>query len=271
MKGGKTLYGLKSDSEIKIKFNLKEYKVSEIQGSSCSIEEAEISESQMFSMPTFISLNGIPYYPTKYEILTDVDVSYSSSSMPNFNISLNYGDNPLRLRARVKRYTITKKGIEQFDVPKRPRKPNQNQVMGCSASDHVKELEAKGILVNKATEPVSWHWCHLIGFSMFETEKAQKKGNLVCGTAACNGHMTNIETAVKMFVRKYNRPLGLEVTAEYVMDTHVALRIRYRIFDKKGSLMSFSEYYDALTTVKTDTSDYESIYKRMIKEFGENE
>lgn len=84
MKGkvfNQTLYGLKNNSKVKIKFNLDEKKVTEIQGSDCSMENAEIAESLMFSFPTFIKIDGIPFYPTKYEIISSGDVYYSSSKV----------------------------------------------------------------------------------------------------------------------------------------------------------------------------------------------
>ena len=79
--------------------------------------------------------------------------------------------------------------------------------------------------------------------------------------------MYNIESAVKRFIYEFKRPLGLEVTATTYVNIDLATVIRYNVFDKKGSRMSYTECFDALTDTKTDTLDHFSIYNKLISEF----
>jgi hypothetical protein len=140
--------------------------------------------------------------------------------------------------------------------------------MAESAKMHAQKLIDNGILRSSLNSQMNWHWCHLVAFSMLPEVKAQKKNNLVCGTAACNGHMANIEAALKKFIYTYKRPLGLEVTATTYVKTSLALRIRYRIHDNKGSQMSHSEYFDPLSLLKSDTLDFFNIYDRLVNKFN---
>jgi hypothetical protein len=139
-----------------------------------------------------------------------------------------------------------------------------------SARTHAERLINSSILMVDKNTNIEWHWCHLVSFRMLPTEKAQTKRNIVCGTAACNGHMTNIETAVKRFIYEFKRPLGIQVDAEIYFNSHFAQKIAYRVHDKKGSMISHTEYFDALTDVKTDVFDHEAIFARMKKTFGED-
>ena len=262
-----TLYGLKKNSKIKIYYSLENESVTKLEGVDDEKPIIEISDHIVFSMPMFISINNVPFFPTKYEFLNNGEIIYASKTIPRERIKI-IDDNFLNQRAKVKNNTIAIKDLVAYNK-KRKRNPSQFQVMGESAKTHVESLIKQGKLIIESQEPISWHWCHLIAFSMLPTEKAQKKNNLVCGTAACNGHMTNIEAAVKKFIYEFRRPLGLEITATIYVNTHLAKRIRYRIFDKKGSKFSHTEYFDALTDVKSDTGDYEAIYNRMIIAFKE--
>lgn len=264
----KTLYGLKKDSKIKIYYNAEKKTVSRFAGIKDKNPKIQISEHIVFSIPMFIIINDIPFFPSKYEFINEGEVVYASRTIPKERIRV-IDDNFLNKRAKVKQNTITLKDLITNNK-KRKRNPSQNQVMGESAKNHANTLLEKGLLVIENSEPISWHWCHLIAFSMLPSDKSQKKNNLVCGTAACNGHMANIEAAVKMFIYGFKRPLALEVTATVYVDTHIAKRIRYRIFDIKGSKMSHSEYFDALTDNKSDCGDYEVIYNRMKDKFKNN-
>lgn len=261
----KTLYGLKNDSKVKIYYNAENKSVSKLEGVEDENPEIEISEHIVFSIPMCITINNIPFFPSKYEFINDGEVLYASKTIPKERIKV-IDSNFLNERAKVKQNTITLKDLIANNK-KRKRTPSQNQIMGESAKNHAESLLEKGKLKIENIEPISWHWCHLVAFSMLPTDKAQKKNNLVCGTAACNGHMANIEAAVKKFIYEFKRPLGLEVTATIYVDTHIARRIRYRIYDKKGSKMSHSEYFDALTDNKSDAGDYEVIYNRMKNTF----
>jgi hypothetical protein len=262
----KNLFGLKNDSKVKLYFDVKTSQVIDHEGIDEENPDIQISDEKAFSMPIYITVNHIPFYPSKYEFISEGTIVYASNIVPIERIRI-INDNFLFERCKVKQNTITLKDLTTYNA-KRKRLPSQNKVMGESARNHICSLIMKGDLVIKNEAPISWHWCHLIAFSLLSTEKAQKKNNLVCGTAACNGHMTNIETAVKKFIYEFKRPLALEVTATTYGLTHVAKRIRYRIYDKKGSQLSYSEYFDTLTDVKSDTADYETIYNRMVNFFN---
>lgn len=263
-----TLFGLKKDSKVKLIYSLKEEKVVRYEGIEEDNPTIEISDHMVFSMPMCITVNGIPFFPSKYEILTNGQIIYASKTVPRERIRIT-DDNFLNERAKVKRNTISFQDLVTNNKIDRMRTPSQNNVMGESASEHVQSLIRDGILVLENQDQISWHWCHLVAFSMLPTEKAQKSPNLVCATAACNGHMANIEAAVKKFIYEFKRPLSLEVTATKYLNTHVALKIRYRIYDKNGSGLSHIEYFDALTDVKTDIADFETIYQRLLKNFEE--
>jgi hypothetical protein len=168
-------------------------------------------------------------------------------------------------RAKVRMYTVKPADLFKYDRL-RKRTPSQKVVMGESAREHVQGLIDSGNLIIPDDVQVTWHWCHLIAFSMLPTEKAQQKRNLVCATAACNGHMANVEAAVKMFIYETERSLGLEVTATHVGGLHVAKRIRYRVYERRSGML-FTEYFDALTGVLSDYGDFETIYARLMAEY----
>jgi hypothetical protein len=261
------MFGLLNKSNLSVLFDIENYRIIEVNGFDLSDVEVEVSENKVFTIPSHILVDQEPLYPSKYEILNTGTILYSSSKVPSLSIQIE-DNNFLNYRAKEKKYTVTPKELKLLIQSKRKRTPSQNQIMGESASTHANQLIQNGVLKLKGQVQVSWHWCHLIAFSLLPTKSAQTKRNLVCGTSACNGQMLNIETAVKRFVIEYNRPLGLEVRAEYYYNSHVARRIRYRIYDKKGSKMSHSEYFDALNNVKADISDYISIYNRMLATFN---
>jgi len=259
-------FGLRNKANIKIFYDVDKKIISKIEGITSNTIPIEISEEFAFNMPTHILVNHTPFFPTKYEMINSGVIVYNSTKVPSFQIRVE-DRNFLNYRVKAKRYTITYKELLSLKGIKRKRKPLQNQIMRESARQHADKLLNKGVLAIQSDCPIEWHWCHLIGFSLLPTEKAQTKSNLICGTSACNGHMINVETAIKRFIYENKRPLGIEVTAEHYYNTHLAIRIRYRIYDKKGSRYTHSEYFDALTDVFTDVSDYEPIYDRMNKEF----
>lgn len=171
-------------------------------------------------------------------------------------------------RAKIMKARITPEMLNEFDKPTRirPRKPNQRQVMGESAYEHAQNLIEKGTLIVPPDSPAQWHWCHLVAFTMLPTKRAQASRNMIVGTAACNGHMANIEAAVKMFIYETQRPASLEVTATIIADTHLGRRIRYQVVEPKSGFLH-REYFDALTDVKSDNADFENIYDKMMSEY----
>jgi hypothetical protein len=257
------LYGLRRSSALSLTFNIESWKVVDAVGCDINKDTIEISEEKAFTIPVYIVVNGAPVFPTKYEMINTGNIIYSSTTPASLDIQFVRNDF-LGERAKVKMNTIKLKDLEVFDVRGRKRTPSQNNVMGMSAQEHVNDIEKKGLLkigVDKST--VAWHWCHLVSFSMLANDKAQAKRNLVCGTSALNGQMASIEWAVKEFIREFKRPLGLEVTATTYAGTEIAKRIRYLIFDKRGSQLSHKEYFDALTHIKSDANDHFAIYERM--------
>lgn len=261
-----TLFGLKNNANVKLTYNLEKQEIVKTEGIDENQSFIEISNHFVFSMPMCIIVNNIPFFPTKYEILTKGNIIYASTIVPIERIKIK-DDNFLNEHSKVKKNTIKFQDLILHNKRNRKRIPSQNQVMGESAKNHAELLIQSGKFSLESNQPISWHWCHLVAFSMLPTEKAQKKANLVCGTAACNGHMANIEAAVKRFIYEFKRPLGLEVIATYYAGTYVARRIRYLIYDKNGSRLSHKEYFNALTDIKTDVADYESIYYRMLESF----
>jgi hypothetical protein len=244
-------------------FNIETGKVVDAVGCDINNNTIEISEEKAFTIPVYITVNGLPLFPTKYEIINTGCIIYSSTTPPSLDIQF-VAKNLFEERTKKKTNTITYKDLQMFDVRGRKRIPSQNSVMGMSAQEHINDIEKKGLLkfgIDKST--VAWHWCHLISFSMLNTDRAQTKRNLVCGTSALNGQMANIEWAVKEFIKEYKRPLGLEVTATIYAGTEIAKRISYLIFDKMGSHLSHKEYFDALTHLKSDANDHLAIYERM--------
>lgn len=265
-----TLFGLKTNSSIKIKYNVEKNAVIEIVGLKVSDpDQIEISDLKGFNLPQFISIAGIPYFPSIYKFSTG-DVWYHARRPPAFQIHLQ-GVGMLDERAKIMNARITPEMLSEFDKPSkvRPRRPDQKQVMGESAAEHAQKLIKGGKLIVPPDSPAQWQWCHLIAFTMLPSKRAQTRRNLIAGTAACNGHMANIEAAVKMFIYETQRTVSLEVTATIVANSHLGDNIRYQIVEPKSGLC-FREYFDALTDVKSDHADFENLYDRLMKKYQKN-
>lgn len=262
------LFGLKQYSKINLTYDVEKKAVTESTGCDVNKDLIEVSDELSFNLPTYIAVNAIPLYPSKYEIINTGKIIYSSFSAPNFSITID-DDSPFNEWSKVKQNTIGLNDLSLYNVNGRKRHFSQQQVMKESANAHAQKLIDAGILKvpSELAPTIQWHWCHLVAFRMLDSEKAQKKNNLFCGTSACNGHMTNIESAVKRFIYEFKRPLGLEVTVTMYKDSFVARRVRYRVYDKKGSQLCHTEYFDALTDIKTDTLDHFTIYNRLVDAF----
>lgn len=262
-----TLFGLKTNSSIKLRYNVEQDAVVEIIGLDVTDpDDVEISELKGFNLPQFISVAGVPYYPSKYEFSTG-DIWYHARRPPTYQVHLQ-GVDMLGERAKVMNARITPEMLNDYDKSAkiRPRRPDQRQVMGESAAEHARKLIERGTLVVPMDSPAQWQWCHLVAFTMLPTKRAQTRRNLMVGTAACNGHMANIEAAVKMFIYETGRAVSLEVTATIVADTHLGRRIRYQVVEQKSGLL-FREYFDALTDVRSDHADFENIYEKLMSEY----
>jgi hypothetical protein len=264
----KTLFGLRTNKAIKIKYDISSESISGVEGiDNIDSDEIEISERKGFNLPLYILVSGVPYYPSKYEFL-EGEVFYHSRQPPFFPIKINAENEFLECRSKEMKARITLEMLEEFDKSqkKRPRKPTQIKVMNESAKDHVASLVNRGLLTVPDDINVQWHWCHLVAFTMLPSKRAQAKKNLVVGTAACNGHMANIEASVKSFIYEVKRPVSLEVTATHLADSHLASRIRDRVWEPKSQML-YVEYFDALTAVKSDYADYENIYEKLMSEY----
>lgn len=260
-----SLFGLITNSNVKIKYDIQSNSVIEIEGfDGVAMDEIEISDRKGFNLPIYISILGIPYYPSKYEFLTG-EVCYHSKTPPFFPIKINNVNSLLDYRAKEMKARITPDMLLQYDKSQknRPRIPSQNSVMGQSAKKHVQKLVDSGILTVPNHVNVQWEWCHLVAFTMLPEHRAQTKRNLFAGTSACNAHMFNVEAAVKLFIQKVGRPVSLEVTATYLADTHLAQRIRYQVYEPKSETF-FREYFDALTEVPPDIADAKKIYEKLL-------
>lgn len=267
----KTLYGLRTNAAVRISFDSVSNTVEEIIGvPGFSPEDADVSEATAFNIPQFISVAGIPYFPSKYEFSRGI-VWYHSRRPPDFQIRLVTPNGPLSERAKIIKARITPKMLLEFDKPNRlrPRNPSQSMVMGESAKSHVQRLIDNGDLIVPDNSSVQWHWCHLVAFTMLPEHRAQVGRNLFAGTSACNGHMANIEAAVKLFVYETQRPVSLEVTVTVLADTHVGKRIRYQVWEPKSETMH-REYFDALTETRSDYSDFELIQQKLMDNFRNN-
>lgn len=265
----KTLFGLRTNTPIKIKYDIKTRKVVEI----CGIQfpeniNVEISDDVVFNIPEFIALEGVQFYPSKYESFNQGHIFYHVTRPPLINISIVGIDDVFGYRTKFKSTTVTPEALEQLDNSMRRRIPAQLQVMGESAAFHAKRLIDKGNLVVGSEFPVNWHWCHLLAFSLMPTSKAQHRSNLVCGTSACNGHMANVEAAVKLFIYETGLPLNIEVTATVIAGTDVATRVRYRVYAKKSGMV-FTDYFDALTDIASDYGDFQSVDSRLKATYTE--
>ena len=265
-----TLFGLKTNCSIRIRYNVEQDAVVETIGLDHTNQyDIEISELKGFNLPQYISVAGIPYYPSKYEFSVG-NIWYHARRPPAFQIKVK-GVGMLGERAKIMKARITLEMLNEFDKPtkKRPRKPNQKQVMGESAAEHAQRLIKKGTLIVPTDSPAQWHWCHLVAFTMLPTKRAQARRNLIAGTAACNGHMANIEAAIKMLIYETGRAVSLEVTATIIADTHLGRRIRYQVVEPKSGFLH-REYFDALTDVKSDHADFENIYDKLMSKYKEN-
>ena len=140
--------------------------------------------------------------------------------------------------------------------------------MGESAKHHAQKLVDSGQLFIPEDSPVQWHWCHLVAFTMLPTARAQTKRNLFAGTAACNGHMANIEGAVKLLIYETQRPVSLEVTVTVLAETHIGRRIRYQVSEPRSQMLH-REYFDALTETRSDFADFELIYEKLKNSYEE--
>ncbi len=259
---------MRTNKEIKIKYEISSESISGIEGiDNIDLDEVEISDRKGFNLPLYILMSGVPYYPSKYEFL-EGEVFYHSSQPPFFPIKINSENDFLDYNSKEMKARITLEMLEEFDKSqkKRPRKPTQKKVMGESARDHVASLENQGLLTVPDNVNVQWHWCHLIAFTMLPSKRAQDKRNLVVGTAACNGHMANIEASVKSFIYEVKRPVSLEVKVTHLADSHLASRIRYSVWEPKSQML-YTEYFDALTAVKSDYADYANIYEKLMAEY----
>jgi hypothetical protein len=248
-----------------VRYDIERAIIHSINGIGVDPSDVTISDAMNFNMPVFIEVAGVPLYPSTYESLPHGLVSYHSKRPPDQGVRLQRSVHGLDEGAKIVKYTVTLEKLRQFDI-RRPRYPTQRQVMGESAAQHAAALIADGRLTIRPGTPVSWHWCHLVGFSFQPPHRAQQKGNLICGTAAFNGQMASVEAAIRAFVYEHNRPLAVEFTVSYLRRTHFGIRLRYRIYDRKSG-MSHSEYYDATTDTLGDFSDYETVYKRLLQSF----
>jgi len=264
----KTLFGLRTNTDIKIKYNVESEKVSTIEGvKHFDPVDIEVSGRKGFNLPLYISILGVPYYPSKYEFLKG-DVYYHSKIPPFFQIRINDKKAFLDYRTKEMKARISLEMLEEFDKSQkqRPRIPNQIGVMGESARNHVSRLIDSDLITVPDDVNVQWHWCHLVAFTMLPTRRAQSKRNLVVATAACNGHMANIEAAVKSFIYETGCTVSLEVTATHLVDSQLAQKIRYSVWEPKSGAL-YTEYFDALTAVKSDYADYEKIYEELMNEY----
>jgi hypothetical protein len=266
----RTLFGLRTNAAIRICYNVEKDSVVKIVGlDDISSDEIDISDLKAFNLPQFISIAGLPYFPGKYEF-SQGEVWYHARIPPAYQIKV-VGVDILGERAKVMKARITPEMLDEFDKSSkaRPRRPSQLQVMGESAASHAQRLINSGLLVIPPNSSVQWHWCHLIAFSMLPSNRAQATRNLIVGSAACNGHMANIEAAIKLFIYETNRPISLEVTATIVAETHLGKRIRFSIWEPKSKTL-FTDYFDALTEVHSDYADFENIHSKLMSDFEKN-
>lgn len=266
----KTLYGLRTNTHIKILYNTDKEEIVHIEGiEDLDPDEIEIPENKAFNIPYAIFIAGIPYYPSRYQFFRG-NIYYHSRRLPAFNIKAK-DQAMLGYRAKIMKARITPDMLDEHDKPAKYRKrtPSAFSIMGGSAKDQALSLIDKGILFVSPDSPVEWHWCHLVAFSMLPTHRAQVKRNLVVGSSACNGHMANIEAATKLFIYETKRPVSFEITAQIIADTDLATNIRYQISEPK-SRMLYRDYFDPLTDTLSDYSDFENIYGKIMEKYKES-
>lgn len=103
--GNRSLFGLRTDSSFRIKYDADSGLVTEIVGAEASLSGVELSDSTAFNLPHYIVFEGIPYFPSKYEF-TSGEVWYHARRPPSCRIELNrpYGvlsDNAKTMRVRI--------------------------------------------------------------------------------------------------------------------------------------------------------------------------
>jgi len=260
----KDKYGLRNISQIKISYNIE---TQECIVSGSDSENVEISQVQILNMPKCIYLDGVPYYPSKYQFSTGF-CHYHSDHPPLDSVVEVHTD---KWDFVQKKYTKNVKliNLEKYDN-KRPRTPDAYTVMGESAKYHAQKCINLGKISIKEGYTVTWNWCHLIAFSMLSNENAQIKKNFVCGTSAFNGQMQNVEQAVKRFIRKYKRHLTITVRADVISGTQIVLNLAYGIYDKKAGLNHTEYYHKALSMTYSDIVDEDAIFNTLEKKFVNN-
>ncbi|CAM4489271.1 hypothetical protein [Paenibacillus typhae] len=221
----------------------------------------------MFNIPKVIQIGTLEFYPSKYEFVRSGVVHYHSRTRTNSGIEFNY-DTTWEWDQKEKKHTLSYEELEEFDkVHLRKREPWASTIMGESAKDHADKLIKSSKLTVKSGTSIEWHWCHLIAFSMASNQVAQSKDNLFCGSAALNYQMTNVELAVKEFIKKYKRTLLLEVKADIITNTHLATGIGYYITDI-GSERRHAEYYSPTNITEfSDVKDQDTILQILESEF----
>jgi len=262
------LGGLRKKRKIRASYQPKTERVVSVEGIDVAPKDVEISDDKAFNLPVYLSINGLPLFPTSYEIIGSGVVVYHAPSAPALSIRAIRTYGILDERAKIMQYTITRDKLEALGpTGLRKRTPSQATVMGGSADDHAAQLIESGRLEIPNGERVSWHWIHLIAFSFLPTNRAQIKRNIICGTSAANGQMANIETSVKAWVYENNMPLQIEVTCSYLVDSHIGLRLRYRLYSPKTQ-GGHSEYYDCLSPQYSAFDDLDAVYDRMSEKLA---
>ncbi|MCW9133894.1 hypothetical protein OF830_23975 [Bacillus paramycoides] len=234
---------------FKIKFQLSDNTI-HLESEYHSLDVQKSKEMQ-FNIPRCIFVEGIPFFPSKYEIVRNDTVYYYNSSAPISNVIPIPNEKFLFDEGcKEVEYTINSQDLKKYESSFRKRTPSQIEVMGESAVKHL-HLNSDKFTTTMPISNMQWHWCHLIAFSMLPTEQAQTSNNLVCGSDAFNGQMMNMEKAVKEFIHKHQMDLKLTITALTIPDTHIAKRLRYRIQCEETG-RSHSEYYNAFTLSTAD-------------------
>lgn len=260
----KDKFGIRNDSEIKIKYNI-ETKECIVIGSDS--ENVRISHTLILNMPKCIYLDDVPFYPSGYKFSTGL-CDYHSDHPP-FNDVIKVHTAKWDLERKEYKKNVKPINLEKYDKI-RPRIPDAYTVMGESAKYHAQKCINSGKISIKEGYTVTWNWCHLIAFSMLSNENAQIKKNFVCGTSAFNGQMLNVEQAVKRFIRKYNRHLTITAKADVIGDTQIIRNLAYDIFDKKSGRTHTEYYLQALSMVYSDIVDEDAILNKLEEEFAKN-
>lgn len=258
-----SLGGLRKRRELRVAYSPELEVVTRVEGVDVQPRDVIISQERGFNLPLWVKVEDVPLFPTTYESIGKGEVLYHSPEAPLYQISVP-NHHALSERTKEMPVTLTAKKLEELgDYRLRKRLPTQASVMGETAQNHAKKLIAAGRLVCDINT-VSWHWCHLIAFSLLPTQRAQTKRNLFCGTAAANGQMANIETAVRAWVFETKKPLGVEITCSYLADSHLGLRLRYRLYNRRSGGLH-SEYYDPLSLQHSEFDDLDAVYDRMCE------